>query len=164
MSYCPNCNAQLKNARICWNCDASFEEGSAWKPQARPLGSVRKFSKRGSPPSPVHQLGLTRMSLGKNLLARKFGNFLLIASAVFSLVALINGASRNTTDLGASLLAACFLLFFAFSIRCFLHGQGTWIHHQIKAETLADQTALRVLGLGIDTVFWCYIAFELKSW
>jgi hypothetical protein len=167
MPYCPNCNAQLRDLRTCWNCDASFEAESAWKPQAKPLGPVRKFRRNESPRAvQMHRLGITRMSLGKNPLARKFGNFLLIVSAVFAFAALVKGINPNPNDLdfSQSLLVSGFLLFSAFSIRCFLHGEDTWLHYRIKTTTVADRTALRVLGLGIDTFFWCCGVFALKSW
>jgi hypothetical protein len=44
MSYCPNCNAELKaGVQSCWNCKALFDANSAWTPTTRPLGAFRSF-------------------------------------------------------------------------------------------------------------------------
>lgn len=59
MRYCPNCSAELKTVRApmaCWNCDADFSQGSAWRPTDTPSGVFRLFPKEApaSPPAAVH--------------------------------------------------------------------------------------------------------------
>jgi hypothetical protein len=52
MAYCPNCSAKLETtaADSCWNCLASFGEGSVWKPLPSPVGSFRRFTQRAAIP------------------------------------------------------------------------------------------------------------------
>ena len=47
--FCPNCSAEingLEHSESCWNCGASFEEGSAWEPTEVPVGEFRKFASK----------------------------------------------------------------------------------------------------------------------
>jgi hypothetical protein len=107
---------------------------------------------------------ITQVSLGKSPLARKFGSIFLVASAIFCLVVLIRSASGTDFLFPEALIASCFLLAVAFDIRSFTRGQATWIHYQLKTTSVADQTAVRVLGLAIDVAVWLVGVWTLKSW
>jgi len=44
--YCPNCSAKLgPRPTECWNCHASFETGSLFKPTLQPTGEFREYRK-----------------------------------------------------------------------------------------------------------------------
>jgi hypothetical protein len=41
MTFCPNCSADLsssKSTERCWNCEAFFGRGAAWRPTVKPEG------------------------------------------------------------------------------------------------------------------------------
>jgi len=167
MPYCPNCNAETNaSSRSCWNCDASFEGEGSWKPQAKPQASFRSFEKvRRRSLLPDRAPGLiTQVSLGKSPLARKFGSIFLGATAIFCVVVLARSVGGIDLLFSEALIASCFLLAVAFDVRSFTRGQTTWIHYQLKTTGVADQTAVRVLGLGINAAVWLVGVWSLKSW
>src|SRR5687768_9590305 len=48
MTYCPNCSANLDlqpSLAECWNCHATFGEGSLFRPVCAPPGAFRRFPK-----------------------------------------------------------------------------------------------------------------------
>lgn len=52
MLHCPNCAAELDktDTAACWNCEASFEGESSFRPLAQPNGPFRPFPRRASQP------------------------------------------------------------------------------------------------------------------
>lgn len=47
-AYCPNCHAKLETELVleCWNCRASFEGTSAWKPLSKRSGKFQPIKKK----------------------------------------------------------------------------------------------------------------------